>query len=141
MEKRKLKDVCLQHPERCWTVFPCGLCPGNMEHPEDAAYCAGGGTAEPGPFPSSTGVHVKSRYTPTVPVENVVETPKHYARWKIEPIRFCMENDLPFWVGNVIKYVMRYDAKDGPQDLKKARDYINKRIRMLEGDATWWGKA
>lgn len=60
-------------------------------------------------------------------------TPNHYTRWKIEPLVFCMQNDLPFWLGNVIKYCMRYDAKDGLQDLYKARVYLNKKIEELEG--------
>lgn len=59
--------------------------------------------------------------------------PHHYTRWKIEPLRFCMENDLPFWLGNVLKYCMRYDAKDGLQDLYKARVYLQKKIDELEG--------
>lgn len=59
--------------------------------------------------------------------------PHHYTRWKIEPLTFCMENNLPFWLGNVIKYCMRYDAKDGLQDLYKARVYLNKKIDELEG--------
>ena len=58
--------------------------------------------------------------------------PKHYTRWKIEPLVFCMQNDLPFWLGNVLKYCMRYDAKDGLQDLYKARVYLNKKIEELE---------
>lgn len=59
-------------------------------------------------------------------------SPKHYTRWKIEPLTFCMENNLPFWLGNVLKYCMRYDAKDGLQDLYKARVYLNKKIEELE---------
>lgn len=59
--------------------------------------------------------------------------PNHYARWKIEPLTFCMENNLPFWMGNIIKYIMRYDQKDGLQDLYKARVYLNRIIEELEG--------
>lgn len=59
--------------------------------------------------------------------------PHHYTRWKIEPLKFCMENNLPFWLGNVIKYCMRYDAKDGLADLYKARVYLNEKINEMEG--------
>lgn len=59
--------------------------------------------------------------------------PVHYSRWKIQPLDFCMANDLPFWLGNIIKYTMRYDAKDGLQDLYKARVYLQKKIDELEG--------
>lgn len=58
--------------------------------------------------------------------------PKHYKRWKIEPWDFIYANDLPFWMGNIIKYVMRYDDKDGLQDLKKARAYLDKKIKEME---------
>lgn len=59
-------------------------------------------------------------------------SPEHYSRWEIEPIRFIMENDLPFWLGNIIKYTMRYDAKDGLQDLRKARSYLDRKIAEME---------
>ena len=58
--------------------------------------------------------------------------PAYYRRWKIEPIEFITRNDLPFWLGNVIKYAMRYDAKDGLQDLQKARWYLDRKIAELE---------
>ena len=54
-----------------------------------------------------------------------VYKPKHYMQYKIEPITFIMENQLPFAMGNVIKYVMRYKFKNGLEDLKKARRYID----------------
>ena len=67
-----------------------------------------------------------------------VRLPKHYARWKIEPIHFIEENGLPFWMGNIIKYVMRHDAKNGLEDLKKARRYLDMKIAQMEGDTEWW---
>lgn len=67
-----------------------------------------------------------------------VSNQHHYARFKIQPIVFIEENALPFWIGNVIKYVCRHDAKDGLKDLRKARDYLDKKIRMMEGDTEWW---
>jgi len=62
----------------------------------------------------------------------------HYARFAIQPITFIRENNLPFWVGNVIKYVCRQDAKDGLKDLRKARDYLDKEIAKQEGKVEWW---
>lgn len=44
-----------------------------------------------------------------------------------------MENDLPYAVGNVIKYVMRYKDKNGLEDLKKARRYIDMIIEQDYG--------
>ena len=80
-----------------------------------------------------------SRFDLLAPASNAVTRPAHYVRFKIEPIRFIEENSLPFGIGNVIKYVCRYDAKDGIQDLKKARRYLDMIIKRLEGDAEWNG--
>lgn len=66
--------------------------------------------------------------------------PQHYSRWKMEPIEFIAINDLPWWLANVIKYGMRYDAKDGLQDLYKARSYLDMKIRKLEGHDRFWEK-
>lgn len=53
-----------------------------------------------------------------------VRQPAHYSRYVIEPVTFIGANKLPFDVGNVIKYVCRYDAKNGLEDLEKAKRYV-----------------
>jgi hypothetical protein len=50
--------------------------------------------------------------------------PNHYSRWAIEPIEFIRRNELDFARANVIKYIMRHDAKDGRKDLEKAVQYL-----------------
>ena len=37
-----------------------------------------------------------------------------------------------FCIGNVIKYVSRYRDKNGVEDLKKARYYLQKLINVME---------
>ena len=69
---------------------------------------------------------------------DAVTTPNHYTRFKIEPISFIMENNLEFWQGSVIKYVLRYDAKNGLEDLKKARRYLDMQIAKMEGNPDWY---
>lgn len=67
---------------------------------------------------------------------DVVKNPKHYEQYEFEPVSFIMKNQLSFWMGNVIKYVMRAGTKDDTdevQDLKKAIRYIEMRINQLEG--------
>ena len=66
--------------------------------------------------------------------EDAVVKPSHYTKWKIEPINFIMRNNMPFWMGNVVKYCMRADDKNGVEDLRKAIRYIEFRIRQLEGE-------
>ena len=72
------------------------------------------------------------------PSGDAVHQPPHYARWKMQPIEFLMINDVPGWLFNVVKYCFRYDAKDGLQDLYKARSYLDMKIRALEGVDRFW---
>lgn len=75
------------------------------------------------------------------PPKDLVNLPDHYARFPIEPVRFIGENKLGFIPGNIIKYVMRWDAKDGLQDLFKARRYLDMLIAYVEGNSDWWTTA
>lgn len=79
-----------------------------------------------------------SEPTAKVKPQDDIARPHHYARYAIEPITFIMANNLPFCVGNVVKYVLRYDAKNGLEDLKKARRYIDMMIEQIgrEGKGT-----
>ena len=54
----------------------------------------------------------------------------HYSDLAIEPIDFIIANNLGFCEGNVIKYISRWKAKNGIEDLKKARWYIDFLIEM-----------
>lgn len=72
--------------------------------------------------------------------DNVV-LPHHYARFKIEPVRFICENGLNFFQANIIKYILRWDAKNGLEDLRKARRYLDMFIKFVEGDPDWWRAA
>ena len=60
----------------------------------------------------------------------------HYKDFPIQPIEFITKNGLSFAQGNVIKYICRYKAKNGLQDLKKARHYIDLMIELEYGDQT-----
>lgn len=53
----------------------------------------------------------------------------HYQRMVIQPwdvMRACMSREewLGFLKGNIIKYVMRANAKGGTEDLRKALHYL-----------------
>ncbi len=56
----------------------------------------------------------------------------HYKSCKIEPIEYIEANELGFHAGNVVKYVSRYKQKNGLDDLKKARWYIDRLIELEE---------
>lgn len=51
--------------------------------------------------------------------------PEHYNKHQIQPINFIIANKLNFCEGNVIKYICRYKHKNGIEDLKKAKQYID----------------
>ena len=46
--------------------------------------------------------------------------PAYYAKYKIDPWTFCMKNNVSLPVGSVIKYIMRFQEKNGEEDLNKA---------------------
>jgi hypothetical protein len=69
--------------------------------------------------------------------DNVV-LPKHYARFNIEPVRFICENNLNFFQANIIKYILRWDAKNGMEDLQKAKRYLTMFIKFVAKDPDWW---
>ena len=48
----------------------------------------------------------------------------HYMKYKIQPIEFITQNNIPFIEGNVIKYLLRWKNKNGTQDLDKCIHYI-----------------
>jgi len=51
---------------------------------------------------------------------------EHYKRYAVEPWDFIVKNGLSYLAGNVIKYVVRADAKDGVKDIDKAIHYLEK---------------
>jgi hypothetical protein len=65
-------------------------------------------------------------------VSNIVNNPPHYTYSSIEPIEIIEAWELNFHLGNVIKYVCRATKKNGLEDLKKARWYLNRYIEKIE---------
>lgn len=56
----------------------------------------------------------------------------HYKDMVVQPLEFIVKNEIPFLEGNVIKYVVRWTRKNGIEDLKKARHYLDLLIEMEE---------
>jgi hypothetical protein len=57
----------------------------------------------------------------------------HYQK-KIQPWDIITEWKLDYWRGNVIKYVLRCNEKNGVEDLKKAIHYLEYAIDNYERD-------
>lgn len=63
--------------------------------------------------------------------------PNHYNAGKFDVIWFCQYHNLPFDIGNIIKYAFRAGKKDKDkevQDLEKAIEYANRRIEFVKGE-------
>jgi hypothetical protein len=85
------------------------------------------------PVPNMPEVSTKPLFAVDQGYANNSVDPDHYTRFAIQPITFITKNKLEFWQGNIIKDIMRYDAKDGLKDLRKARRYLDEKIAELEG--------
>lgn len=60
---------------------------------------------------------------------------QHYKAFTIEPLQYIEANGLGFSEGNIVKYVSRWRHKDGLDDLKKAKFYIERLIELAESEA------
>lgn len=68
-----------------------------------------------------------------------INHPSHYTQGGIETVdyikaKLTKEQFEGYCIGNVIKYISRYRHKNGVEDLKKARWYLEKAIKKREGD-------
>ena len=58
--------------------------------------------------------------------------PSHYTRIPIQPLDYIEQNKLGFHVGCIIKYVSQGRHIGGVDDLRKARVYADRLIKMVE---------
>ena len=70
-------------------------------------------------------------------MKDMVNSPPHYNSGDIECIDAIKESMTPeafigYLKGNIQKYIWRYEAKKGVEDLKKAQWYLNRLIKTLE---------
>ncbi len=64
---------------------------------------------------------------------NAVERPPHYTSGRYETIDVLRDivevNQLPgypgYLLGNIVKYLYRFNRKNGVEDLRKARQYLD----------------
>jgi hypothetical protein len=69
-----------------------------------------------------------------------INHPSHYNESGIEcieAIRATLDSEFPAYCkGNVMKYLWRYQYKNGIEDLKKAQVYLNWMVEYLEEKET-----
>ncbi|EAD1122321.1 DUF3310 domain-containing protein [Listeria monocytogenes] len=66
---------------------------------------------------------------------DIVNNPSHYTSGGIETLDYIKAKvkDYPSYAaGNILKYVSRYEYKNGIEDLKKAQFYLNDLIEWME---------
>ena len=56
----------------------------------------------------------------------------HYKNLVIQPVEYITANNLRYLQGSVIKYVTRYQDKNGVEDLQKAIHFIKMMIQEEE---------
>ena len=56
----------------------------------------------------------------------------HYKGKAIQPWDYIISNNIGYLEGNIIKYVSRWKDKNGLEDLKKARHYLDKLIEEID---------
>ena len=56
----------------------------------------------------------------------------HYQHYLIQPYEFISKNELTFFQGNVVKYVLRYPYKNGIEDLEKIKHYCDLEIKKIK---------
>ena len=58
----------------------------------------------------------------------------HYRDLPIQPIEYIVANDIPYREANIIKYISRWRSKNGLEDLRKARHYLDMLIEQESRD-------
>lgn len=68
-------------------------------------------------------------------MSDAINHPSHYTSGKYETIKVIEDWKLSYHLGNTVKYISRAGHKDPTktvEDLKKARWYLNRYIKLLE---------
>ena len=54
----------------------------------------------------------------------------HYKKQVIQTWDYIAANNIGYFEGNIIKYISRWRDKNGLEDLRKARHYLDKLIEL-----------
>ena len=64
-------------------------------------------------------------------VDNNPISPQHYQQGNIQVLDFINDQKFTYLEGNIVKYICRYKAKNGLEDLEKAQYYLNALINEV----------
>ena len=62
----------------------------------------------------------------------------HYSKYKIQPVECIQHLGLDFLRGNILKYLVRFQDKNGIEDIKKARHYAEMLLEKMKSDAEYF---
>lgn len=65
-------------------------------------------------------------------IDDPVNSPKHYTQGDMEVITAIEGLGLDYHQGNILKYIARYKYKNGIEDLRKAKWYIDRLLWIEE---------
>jgi len=77
----------------------------------------------------------KTRLKPHTATQRAIDKQiggNHYTGFKIQPIEFIVKNKLSFIQGCIIKYICRFENKNGIEDLEKIKHYCDLQIHLLK---------
>lgn len=105
-----------------WSALTCNHCSTDVDKEDwlltDVSYK---GVLEPRHSPSP----------PMSPFESTIN-PSHYKKGKIEVIDFIIDQDMDYLTASCQKYLARWKHKNGVEDLKKCRWFLDKLIEQQE---------
>lgn len=64
----------------------------------------------------------------------------HYKKLKMQPIELIAKANLNFFQGNIVKYISRYESKNGVEDVKKAKHYAELAWELQPKNHSGWLK-
>jgi hypothetical protein len=68
-------------------------------------------------------------------LEQMSINPQHYRQGEIEVIDFILDQKMDYLTANVQKYIARWRFKEGIEDLRKARWFLDKLIEQQLNNA------
>jgi hypothetical protein len=85
------------------------------------------------PRPGETAEHIASRTRPRQHMSDQINSPDHYVSHNgMEVIDVIEGFQLTFHEGNIVKYLLRWRNKNGVEDLKKCRWYLDRFIYLVD---------
>lgn len=62
----------------------------------------------------------------------------HYSKYKIQPVECIQHLGFDFLRGNILKYLVRFQDKNGIEDLRKAKHYVELLLNKMDKDIEYF---